>query len=139
MLFSCCCAKLGITWFPVCDCCSSPQTCNSTCIESELASSAYYYQAALEIFYTIHDAFPKSNIWITGHSLGGALAALTGLTFAAPTVTFCAPGDRLAARRLHLPQPPGINAEDQLIWHFGHTADPIYTGSCTVCFHSLVF
>jgi lipase ATG15 len=132
LLFSCCCAKLGVTWKPACECCSSPQVCNSTCIESELASEAHYYQAALEIYYTINDAFPNSNIWITGHSLGGALAALTGLTFAAPTVTFCAPGDRLAAGRLHLPSPPGVNPEEQLTWHFGHTADPIYTGTCTV-------
>ena len=66
------------------------------------------------------------------------MAALAGLTFAAPTVTFCAPGDRLAARRLHLPQAPGVRAEDQLIWHFGHTADPIYMGSCTVLSLNLV-
>ena len=66
------------------------------------------------------------------------MAALAGLTFAAPTVTFCAPGDRLAARRLHLPQAPGVRAEDQLIWHFGHTADPIYMGSCTVLSPNLV-
>jgi lipase ATG15 len=121
-----------MAWRPVCDCCTSSQTCNSTCIESELASSAHYYQAALEIFYTIHESFPDSNIWLTGHSLGGALSALTGLTFLAPSVTFGAPGDRLAARRLHLPQPPGVKAEDQLVWHFGHTADPIYIGACTV-------
>jgi len=124
-----------VNWTPVCACCSAPQQCNATCIETELASSAHYYQAALEIYYTIHDAFPESNIWITGHSLGGALAAMTGLTFAAPTVTFCAPGDRMAAKRLHLPQPPGVRAEEQLVWHFGHTADPIYMGSCTVSPH----
>lgn len=135
LLFSCCCAKVGMTWRPVCDCCSSRQVCNSTCVESELASSAHYYQAALEIYYTIHDAFPESTIWITGHSLGGSIAALTGLTFAAPTVTFCAPGDRLAAKRLHLPLPPGVKPEDQLVWHFGHTGDPIYMGTCTV--HSM--
>lgn len=121
-----------MAWRPVCDCCSTPRQCNATCIETELASSAHYYQAALEIYHTINEAFPSSNIWITGHSLGGALAALTGLTFASPTVTFCAPGDRMAARRLHLPQPPGVTAEEQLVWHFGHTADPIYMGSCTV-------
>ena len=66
------------------------------------------------------------------------MATLAGLTFAAPTVTFCAPGDRLAARRLHLPQAPGVKAEEQLIWHFGHTADPIYMGSCTVHTPNLV-
>jgi putative lipase involved disintegration of autophagic bodies len=72
-------------------------------------------------------------MWLTGHSLGGALASLTGLTFGVPTVTFECPPDRLASQRLHLPSPPGMKPEDMLIWHFGHTADPLYLGVCTVC------
>jgi putative lipase involved disintegration of autophagic bodies len=32
--------------------------------------------------------YPSANIWLTGHSLGGALAALLGATFGVPTVTF---------------------------------------------------
>ena len=51
-----------------------------------------------------------------------------GQTFLIPTVTFEIPGERLAAQRLHLPH--GI---DMPIWHFGHTADPIFVGVCTVC------
>jgi len=72
-------------------------------------------------------------MWLTGHSLGGALASLIGLTFGVPVVTFEAPPERLAAQRLHLPGPPALKPEDMLIWHFGHTADPIYMGVCTVC------
>lgn len=49
--------------------------------------------------------YPDANVWLTGHSLGGSLASLIGVTFGLPTVAFEAPGDRLAARRLHLPQP----------------------------------
>lgn len=48
---------------------------------------------------------PHSNIWILGHSLGGALASLIGVTFGLPVVTFESPGERLAATRLHLPSP----------------------------------
>jgi lipase ATG15 len=71
-------------------------------------------------------------MWLTGHSLGGALASLIGLTFGVPTVTFETPPERLASQRLHLPSPPALKPEDMLIWHFGHTADPIYLGICTV-------
>lgn len=40
-----------------------------------------------------------------GHSLGGGLASLIGVTFGAPTVAFEAPAEKLAATRLHLPSP----------------------------------
>ncbi len=70
--------------------------------------------------------YPESNIWVIGHSLGGALASLVGVTFGAPVVAFEAPGERLAARRLHLPSPPST----QHITHVYHTADPIAMGAC---------
>jgi len=52
--------------------------------------------------------YPDSNIWMIGHSLGGALAGLLGATFGAPVVTFEAPGDKMAAQRLHLPSPVSL-------------------------------
>jgi putative lipase involved disintegration of autophagic bodies len=67
---------------------------------------------------------------LTGHSLGGAVAALVGQTYGVPAVSFESPGDRLAAQRLHLPHAPG--AKNLPIWHFGNTADPIFIGVCTV-------
>jgi putative lipase involved disintegration of autophagic bodies len=42
---------------------------------------------------------------LIGHSLGGSVAALIGVTFGVPTVAFEAPGEKLAASRLHLPTP----------------------------------
>ena len=47
-------------------------------------------------------------------------------------MTFEAPPERLASQRLHLPSPPGMEPQDMNIWHFGHTADPVYMGICTV-------
>jgi hypothetical protein len=49
--------------------------------------------------------YPDSNIWVIGHSLGGALASLLGVTFGAPVVAFESPGEKLASSRLHLPTP----------------------------------
>ena len=56
--------------------------------------------------------YPEANIWFVGHSLGGALASLVGVTFGTPVVAFEAPGERRAAQRLHLPSPvtrPRVN------------------------------
>jgi lipase ATG15 len=49
--------------------------------------------------------YPEANIWIIGHSLGGALASLLGATFGVPVVAFESPGEKMAAARLHLPSP----------------------------------
>lgn len=70
--------------------------------------------------------YPNSNIWLIGHSLGGALASLLGVTFGAPVVAFEAPGEKMASQRLHLPSPPST----QHITHVYHTADPIPMGTC---------
>ena len=56
---------------------------------------------------------------------------MIGLAFGAPVVAFEAPGERLAARRLHLPQPPGMPSDKTGITHVYHTADPIPMGACT--------
>lgn len=63
--------------------------------------------------------YPDANIWVIGHSLGGSLASLVGLTFGAPVVAFEAPAEMMAARRLHLPSPPST----QHITHVFNTAD----------------
>lgn len=80
--------------------------------------------------------YPTSTIWLVGHSLGGALASLLGTTFGLPAVAFEAPGERLAAKRLHLPLPPpdplSLSSQpDAPVTHVYHTADPIPQGACT--------
>jgi lipase ATG15 len=80
--------------------------------------------------------YPDANIWLVGHSLGGALASLLGATYGLPAVAFEAPGERLAAARLHIPLPPPDPATGSLsapvaVTHVYHTADPIPQGACT--------
>ncbi|RLV96581.1 putative lipase ATG15 [Spathaspora sp. JA1] len=132
LLFSCCCARVGYMWTTVCDCYEDTYTCNQDCLEKELLKQDRYYQAALELYRNITAIYPpeKHDIWVTGHSLGGALASLLGRTFGLPVVAFEAPGEMLASSRLHLPSPPGIPHYMENIWHVGNTADPIYMGVC---------
>lgn len=63
------------------------------------------YPRCKNLYHNITYMYPKSNIWLTGHSLGGALASLLGASFGAPAVAFESPGDKQASTRLHLPQP----------------------------------
>ncbi|KAI8360075.1 Alpha/Beta hydrolase protein [Mortierella sp. GBAus27b] len=130
LLFSCCCAKIDLTWRAVCDCKRGGRRCDQKCVEDSLASDDTYYNVAMKVLWTVQDMYPNANIWLTGHSLGGGVASLLGLTFGVPTVTFEIPGDRLAAQRLHLPGPPAINWNEFPLYHVGHTADPIYMGVC---------
>ncbi|KTW25917.1 hypothetical protein T552_03191 [Pneumocystis carinii B80] len=130
LLFSCCCGRVSWIWTPVCNCFNGIYSCDQRCLEKELLDESHYYMIALNIFYNVSSIYPEANVWMVGHSLGGALSSLVGLTFGLPTVTFEAPGEKLAAKRLHLPFPPGLPDDESYVWHFGHTADPIFMGTC---------
>ncbi|RKP10225.1 alpha beta-hydrolase [Thamnocephalis sphaerospora] len=139
LLFSCCCARVDYSWTPVCGCFMSGNQCDLDCLEESITPENIYYSMALDLFTKLETEYPEANVWLVGHSLGGSISALLGQTFALPVVAFEAPGDRLAASRLHLPMPPAVDYNKLPIWHFGHTADPIYMGTCTgatsVCYY----
>ncbi|KAJ2819258.1 putative lipase atg15 [Coemansia erecta] len=132
-LFSCCCAAVDFTWSTVCDCHMSGAKCDAMCLQDVLNDEAAdnYFFAAAQIFMDVVGSFPDANIVFAGHSLGGALAGLLGVTFGLPAVGIEAPGDRLAAKRLHLPVPPPGAAGRVPLFHMGHTADPVYMGVCS--------
>ena len=137
LFFSCCCAQGGhYLWRQVCDCASSAFTCNQTCLIKALRRENRYYQAATELYGNVTELYPHSNIWLAGHSLGGSVSSMLGLTFGLPVTTFEAPGEALAAARLGLPAPPDSHPnapqsrQNTGAYHFGHTADPIFMGSC---------
>lgn len=137
LFFSCCCAQQGPwTWRQVCSCATSTYTCNNTCVTQALREENRYYQAGRELFANVSELYPNANIWLTGHSLGGAVSSLLGLTYGVPTITFQAVPEALPAGRLGLPVPPGADPgapqarQYTGAFHFGHTADPIYIGTC---------
>ncbi|KAF3482001.1 uncharacterized protein GIQ15_04760 [Arthroderma uncinatum] len=136
LFFSCCCGQGGqYFWRQVCDCYTSTFTCNITCVASSLRSENRYYRAALDLFANVTELYPTSNIWLAGHSLGGAVSSMLGRTYGLPAVTFEAVPEALPISRLGLPVPPGGDpfapeTEYTGSFHFGHTADPVYMGSC---------
>ncbi|KJR82373.1 triacylglycerol lipase [Sporothrix schenckii 1099-18] len=137
LFFSCCCAQQGQwTYRQVCNCATGTYACNNTCVRKALQEENRYYMAARELYANVSAEYPDANIWLTGHSLGGAVTSFLGLTYGLPVVTFQAVPEALAAGRLGLPVPPGADPdfpqtrEHIGAFHFGHTADPIYIGTC---------
>lgn len=137
LFFSCCCAQQGQwTWHQVCDCATGTYACNNTCVAQALREENRYYAAARELYSNVTELYPEAVVWLTGHSLGGAVTGMLGLTYGLPVVTFEAVPEALASSRLGLPVPPGADPdfpqtrENTGAYHFGHTADPIYIGTC---------
>ncbi|KAF7862744.1 hypothetical protein EAF04_007616 [Stromatinia cepivora] len=131
----CCCGQGGWGLRKVCDCMTATYTCNEMCVSKALKKPNRYYQAAVELYGNITEEYPNADVWLTGHSLGGLVATLVALTFGHPVLTFESVPQALAISRLALPTPPGYNSASEArdnvgIWNFGHTADPVYMGTC---------
>jgi len=136
LLFSCCCARVDISWVfnKVCDCYHNSWRCDNTCLTKALIEESLFYNVGVKLVNDLFFLYPTANLWLTGHSLGGALATLLGATFGLPAVAFEAPGERLAAQRLHLPLPRNdgpLSPSLPAITHVFHNADPIPQGTCT--------
>ena len=137
LFFSCCCGQGGsYLWRQACDCQSSTYKANLTCITEAMNDENRYYRASMDLYSNVTEIYPEANVWLVGHSLGGAMSSLLGLTFGLPVVSFEAIPDALPASRLGLPSPPAHDPKFPQkrqytgSYHFGHTADPIYTGTC---------
>ncbi|KAH7409829.1 hypothetical protein DE146DRAFT_674681 [Phaeosphaeria sp. MPI-PUGE-AT-0046c] len=134
LLGSCCCGQGGsYLWRKVCDCQTGTYSCDQTCVKNELKKPNRYYAATLELYEEVLKLYPEANIITAGHSLGGVLASLIGLQHGVPSVTFETYPQALAAKRLGLPAAGDITPLRRNTggFHFGHTADPVYMGTCS--------
>ncbi|KAJ7046960.1 alpha/beta-hydrolase [Mycena alexandri] len=136
LLFSCCCARVDFSWIfrQVCDCYRNSWRCDNTCLSKALIEDSLFYSVGVKLVNDLFFLYPTANVWLVGHSLGGALAALLGTTFGLPAVAFESPGEHLAAQRLHLPIPPAhgpLGPFLPAVTHVYHNADPIPQGACT--------
>lgn len=130
---SCCCGQGGpYLWRKVCDCQTSTYTCDDKCVKDEIRKPNRYYAATVELFEEVAKLYPDSNVITTGHSLGGVLASLIGLQHALPSVTFETYPQAMVAKRLGLPAAGDVAPLRRYTgaFHFGHSADPVYMGTC---------
>lgn len=137
LFFSCCCGQQGNAFYrKVCNCATSRYTCDMGCLKHSLTEENRYYVAGRHLYKNITSLYPNSSIWFTGHSLGGSIGSMIGLTYGTPVVTFEAIPDALPVNRLGIPVPPGVDPErpgqreHTGVFHFGNTADPIFMGTC---------
>lgn len=132
ILFSCCCAKAGWSWTPICDCVEDSSHCNTECIRSVSTKfNDSYYNIANKIYDVVKTWYPDTTtFWLAGHSLGGALASLTALTKNIPAFTYEAPGEYRFAKLIGLLDGKENNMDKFDIYHFGNLQDPIYWGQC---------
>ncbi|KAF8888293.1 hypothetical protein BD779DRAFT_1524577 [Infundibulicybe gibba] len=82
---------VGPTWPGVCPCNTGGYHCDQSCVESSLQDEDGFYQVGTNLYNNVTYMYPNANIWIVGHSLGGALSSLLGATFGVPVVAFEAP------------------------------------------------
>lgn len=137
IMFSCCCARLDMTWTPVCGCyqgsASGRSLCDKNCLADVIQSDKdSYYQEALAVTQLVILKYPRAQIWFTGHSLGGAIAALLAVRVRrTAAITFASPGPYYYARHLGLDKDEPGSQWRYPVWNFGLTCDPIFMGTCT--------
>ncbi|KAF5353597.1 hypothetical protein D9758_013772 [Tetrapyrgos nigripes] len=119
LLFSCCCARVGPTWSTVCPCydgfskTEGSFVCRQGCVEQAVMEESLFYSVGVNLYNNLTFSTPTQPSGLPD-TLGGALASLLGQTFGAPVVAFEAPGERMASRRLHLPEVPWGGEEEDM-------------------------
>ena len=129
LFFSCCFYKESKLFHDTCtDDSTSKYECKKSCYKESLNMEKNYISMLPIIVDNIKKVidFDKSNVYFTGHSLGGFLSMLLGLQYDKQVVTFDSPGGK------HFLDLLGVDysSKDSRIYHFGHNADSIMNGHC---------
>jgi hypothetical protein len=82
LLFSCCCARVGPTWYTVCDCFAGGDKCDTNCVEQALVDDSLFYpigtvrsmsffsfdlsKPTQNLYNDVAYMYPDANIWLTG-------------------------------------------------------------------------
>lgn len=156
LMFSCCCARVDVSWTPVCGCFLGEHRCNDGCLQETLRQKndilpPSYFDQAEAIVRLVRQRYPSSQtqLWFAGHSLGGAIAALMAVRFpGSAAITWESPGAVLYGSRLglhgypvglirweeggggHQFEDPEADMSAYPIWNFGLSSDPIFMGTC---------
>lgn len=137
LYFSCCFykqSKLFDDYISQSNCSISPTTkkvCSAECYKESLKYHENYKLTIDNILNTLHKTIHvnSSNIIVTGHSLGGVLATFLGLAINKPVVTFESPGELYYLLNSNMFDKKTLSKRTN-IYHFGHTADTVFTGKC---------
>jgi putative lipase involved disintegration of autophagic bodies len=129
LFFSCCFYKQS-NLFNKCDECKGDNLqseCCKNCYKTSLGYVDNYINLVKDIVENVRKTvdFDNTNVYFTGHSLGGMLASVASVIYDKPAVTFESPGD------LHYLILSGIGISDK-VYHFGHNGDPLFVGNCGV-------
>lgn len=113
----------------ICDIEDSYRNCSMECYKDSLNYEYNYYNIGKNIIDAWKSSinFENSLVIFSGHSLGGALATMMGITYNKYVVTFESPGEK------HYIDLAGLKYTDENIkniYHYGHNADIIFTGKC---------
>lgn len=133
-MFSCCCSHVPES---MCGCKSANGTCSRTCLSyaANTWRNSYYHQVLDFVENHKKQHGWRSWIWLTGHSLGGTLAALVATKLRLASVSFESPGDARFAHHLglvpELGTPEFVKSQEwSNVYHVANTNDPIFYGKC---------
>jgi lipase ATG15 len=128
MFFSCCYYKQSILYKDTCDIVTPEHICSKSCYADSMNLELNYLNVLNKIPINLESLIKTNNVIFTGHSLGGMLATYLAIKYDKPAVTFETPGTKHYFDGISLNY---SHAMDK-IFHFGHTADPIFMGKCSL-------